>query len=78
MTNELKYPHWNSQSENDIYDSINDWDCHKYICIMKDGKVCEWIGIQDESCDGEINTCFAPVNDEEYRVDDIVYWTELK
>lgn len=78
MDNEAEYPHWNSQSANDIYDSINDWDYHKYVCIMKDDKVCEWRGIQDESYDGEINTYIYPVNDEEYSVDDIVYWTELK
>lgn len=78
MDNEAKYPHWNSQSTNNIYDSINDWDCHKYVCIMKDGKVCEWIGIKDESYEGKINTYIDPVNGEEYSVDDIEYWTELK
>lgn len=72
-----QYPHWNSQDENDICDSVKGWECHKYVCIMKDGKVCEWIGINDEDYNGNVSTHIDPVNDEEYGVDDIMYWTEL-
>lgn len=61
-----------------IYDSFNDWDYHRYVCIMKDGNVCKWSGMNHELYDGSVNKHIHPVNDEEYSVDDIMYWTELK
>ena len=32
-----QYPHWNIQEQNDILDSVDGWDFHRYICIMIDG-----------------------------------------
>lgn len=74
---EGQYPHWNNQDEHDIYDSFNDWHFHEFVCIMKDGQTCIWIGIYDENADGCIEKHFTPEN-EAYTIDDISYWTEIK
>ena len=71
-----QYPHWNKQEENDIYFAIDDWETHKFVCIMKDSQVCTWTGIKDESADGHIETHLVP-DKEQYTIDDIVYWTEI-
>lgn len=71
-----QYPHWNKQEENDIHFAINDWETHKFVCIMKDSQVCTWTGIKDESADGHIETHLIP-DKEQYTIDDIVYWTEI-
>lgn len=72
-----QYPHWNKQEENDIYFTIDDWDLHIFVCIMKDSKVCTWTGIKDESADGYIETHLVP-DKSQYTIDNIVYWTEVK
>lgn len=71
-----QYPHWNKQEENDIYLSIDDWEFHKFVCIMKDSQVCTWTGIKDETADGYIETHLVP-NKSQYTIDSIVYWTEI-
>ena len=72
-----QYPHWNRQDEKDIYDSFDDWNYHQYVCIMKDGQVSIWSAIRDEHYDGSIEKHIYPIEDD-YIVDDILYWTELK
>lgn len=72
-----QYPHWNRQDENDIYDSFDDWNYHRYVCIMKDGQVSTWGAILDEHYDGSIEKHINPIEGD-YSVDDILYWTELE
>ena len=70
---------WNKQEEKDIYDAItaiNDWECHRYACLMKDNTLQEFIVALDESYNGEINVHIDCVNDN-YYVDDIKYWIEI-
>lgn len=67
---------WQLQSENDIYDTINDWGFHEYLCIMNDGKEIKANGIADEGYDGSCST-YINFNDGDYSVDDIMYWCEV-
>lgn len=67
---------WKLQSENDIYDSVTDWDYHEYRCIMKDGKEVLANGIADEGFDGHCST-YIDFHEDDYSVDDIVYWCEV-
>jgi hypothetical protein len=67
---------WKLQSEDDIYDSITDWDYHEYRCIMKDGKEAIANGIADEGFDGHCCT-YIDFYEDKYNVDDIVYWCEV-
>ena len=73
---EKQYPHWNKQEENDLYFAIDDWELHKFVCIMKNSQVCTWNGIKDESANGYIKTHLVP-DKTQYTIDDIVYWTEI-
>lgn len=67
---------WKLQSEDDIYDSVNDWDYHEFRCIMKDGKEVKASGIADEGFEGHCCT-YIDFHEGEYDVDDIVYWCEI-
>jgi len=67
---------WKLQSEDDIYDSVTDWDYHEYRCIMKDGKEVLANGIADEGFDGHCCT-YINFHEGDYNVDDIVYWCEV-
>ena len=67
---------WKLQSEDDIYDSVTDWDYHEYRCIMKDGKEVRASGIADEGFEGHCFT-YIDFHDGDYNVDDIVYWCEI-
>ena len=67
---------WKLQSEDDIYDSVTDWDYHEYRCIMKDGKEARASGIADEGFEGHCFT-YIDFHDGDYNVDDIVYWCEI-
>lgn len=67
---------WNSQSEKDIYDSFNDWDYHRFVCLMINGSIQEFVGMCDECSDGSVNKHIYAVNDEYNDVDNIVYWIE--
>ena len=69
---------WHKQSEEDIDDSINDWDLHSFICLMSDGTIQKFTGINDESLDGSINTHLDCVDDNyDWKYDDIIYWIEI-
>ena len=69
---------WQVQAENDIYDVLNDWDYHRFVCLMKDGTIAEFSGICDETCEGSINQHLDCVDDKLlYDVDDIVMWIEV-
>ena len=67
---------WKLQSEDDIYDSVTDWDYHEYRCIMKDGKEVKASGIADEGFEGHCCT-YIDFHEGDYNVDDIVYWCEV-
>lgn len=67
---------WKLQSEDDIYDSVNDWDYHEYRCIMKDGKEVKASGIVDEGFEGH-RFAYIDFREGEYDADDIVYWCEV-
>lgn len=68
---------WQLQSDKDIYDTIDDWGYHKFICVMKDGKQVEAFGIADES---DCGVCSKNINflcDLDYGTEDIVFWLEI-
>ena len=68
---------WHKQSEEDILYSMNDWNLHTFVCLMKDGSLRTFTGNMDESQDGNINTYINCVDDYDWEYDDIAYWTEL-
>lgn len=70
---------WHKQDDvDDIYDTINDWSVHTYICRMKDGSFNIATGIADEGCDGDVGrNIYFEINDEKYYSDDIEAWAEL-
>ena len=68
---------WHVQEKEDIYDAIQDWSNHKFVCIMKDGTIQQFNGIRDEDCEGHINVHIDGANDDYDNVDDIVKWIEF-
>lgn len=70
---------WHKQDDvDDIYDTINDWSVHTYICRMKDGSFNIATGSADEGCNGEVGrNIYFEINDEKYYSDDIEAWAEL-
>lgn len=69
------FDEWHKESEENIYDAITDWSNHRFVCLMKDGTIQVFSGIQDENYNGEIVTHIDNTND--YDTDDIVMWTEI-
>lgn len=67
---------WNKESENSIFDAIDDWGFHRFACIMKDGSLTEFTGIWDEDYEGHNNLHIDHINDD-YSIDDIVMWIEI-
>ena len=66
------------QSNEDIYDSFNDWNMHSFICLMNDETVREFTGILAECYDGSINKHIHCVDDDyDWEFDDIMYWIEM-
>ena len=69
---------WHKQSEDDIWFAIDDWEYHKFACLMKDGKLVEFSGLHDETYDGEITTHIDCISfDYDYNIDDIEMWIEI-
>lgn len=69
------FDEWHKESEESIYDSITDWNIHRFACLMKDDTIQVFLGIQDENHNGEIATHID--NADDYDTDDIVMWTEI-
>jgi hypothetical protein len=67
---------WHLQEKEDIYDAVKDWSFYKFVCIMKDGTIQEFIGTLDEDYEGHINVHIDGVNDDYDNVDDIIKWIE--
>ena len=69
---------WHKQSEEDIYDLFPyDWGYHRFLCIMDDGTLQDFRGMQDESADGEISVYINAINDDYDDVDRIIMWIEI-
>lgn len=70
---------WHKQDDvDDIYDTINGWSVHTYICRMKDGSFNIATGSADEGCNGDVGrNIYFEINDEKYYSDDIEAWAEL-
>lgn len=69
---------WHKQDIDDIYDTIDDWSIHKYICKMKDGSFNIATGSADEDNNGFVGrSIYFEINDENYYSDDIEEWAEL-
>ncbi len=66
-----KISQWHLQDDEDIYDSINDWDMHDYLLIMKDGTELKASGYADEGFTISKNINFNG------RVEDILFWLEI-
>lgn len=69
------FDEWHKESEESIYNSITDWNIHRFACLMNDDTIQVFSGIQDENHDGEIATHID--NADDYDTDDIVMWTEI-
>lgn len=67
---------WNKESENSIYNAVDDWGYHKFACLMKDGTIEEFHGMWDENCEGERFLHIDHVLDAR-DVEDIVMWIEV-
>ena len=63
---------WDSQSENDIWDSFNGWGTHKFECVMKDGTTQYFVGTSDNPYYGHVSC-----DNDSYDTDDIVFWREI-
>ncbi len=69
---------WQFQSENNIYDSFNDWDVHNFLCLMKDGKEVSAYGFCDENyLDGFTTKDISFNGMNNYKLEDIVLWMEI-
>ena len=68
---------WHKQSEDDILFAIDDWVYHKFACLMKDGKLAEFIGLHDETYDGTITTHIDCITNYNYNIGDIDMWIEI-
>ena len=66
---------WHLQKNEDIYDAVNDWSLHSFICLMDDGSVQKFTGILSECYDGSVNLHIDATNDE-YSIDNIIFWIE--
>ena len=79
MTNEeIKNMHWQLNSDNSIYNAINDWSYHRFVCIMKDNSMRLFSGINDETAEGEINTYLDSIDyTYEWELEDIILWIEV-
>ena len=67
---------WHKESETTIWCAVNDWDYHKFACLMKDGTLTMFTGMNDENIEGEISTFIEHIDDK-YNTDDIVMWIEI-
>lgn len=69
---------WHLQEKDDIYNAVNDWSGHNFICLMNDGTIQRFSGILDECYDGSINVHIDSLNDEyDNAIDNIIFWIEL-
>ena len=69
---------WHKQDVDDIYDTINDWSLHKYLCKMNDGSLNIATGGAVEGGNGDVSrSIYFKINDEKYYSDDIEVWTEI-
>lgn len=70
---------WHKQSEDDIFDAVNDWSSHYFLCRMKDNSYNIALGSCDEDGDGNVTIMlYFKMDDEKYFPDDIVYWQEIE
>ena len=71
---------WHKQSEDDIWDAINDWGYHVFACLMKDSKLVKFGGLLDENYNGEITPYLDPImdsDDYDYNIHDIEMRIEI-
>ena len=69
---------WHKQSEDDILFAIDDWSYHTFACMMKDGKLVKFSGLNDEAYYGEITTYIDCISDNyDYGIDDIEMRIEI-
>lgn len=68
---------WKKQNESNIYDAVKDWGLYRFVCLMKDGTIQFFNGMNDETADGHINTHVDGLNDDYDDVDDIIAWIEV-
>lgn len=68
---------WHNQEVDDIWDSFNDWEYHKFACISKGGNLLDFSGHMDEDSEGGVNKYIECITNVEYTTDDIAYWIEF-
>lgn len=69
---------WHFQSKEDIDNVLEDWGLHTFVCLMKDGTIQKFSGIQAECYNGTINKHLDCVDDNyEWDYNDIVCWIEI-
>lgn len=70
-----KFNRWHDNKKEDICDSFDDWEYHRFICLMKDGNVVTFRGICYKTEEGEIHKLIDCTGDA-YDTDDIRFWIE--
>lgn len=68
---------WNKQDKEDIYSSFNDWEYHRFVCLMKNGSIQVFTGICDEHDDGMVEKHLNCSTNDHFNIDDIYMWTEV-
>ena len=69
---------WHLQEKDDIYDAVNDWSVHNFICLMNDGTIQMFSGTRVECNDGSVNVHIDSLNDEyNSAIDNIIFWIEF-
>ena len=68
---------WHKQSEDDILFAIDDWGYHTFACMLKDGKLVKFSGLNDEAYYGEITTHIDCITNGSYNINDIDMWIEI-
>ena len=72
---------WNKNKDINLYDNFpNDYDLHVFACIMDDNSLVQFIGMWDETDNGETYLhldCVSEYTEFEYDVNDIKLWIEI-
>ena len=68
---------WHKQSEDDIVMAVDDFRCHIFACMMKDGKLEKFSGMLDDTYDGEVSPIIDCLTTYNRDIDDIDMWIEI-
>lgn len=67
---------WHKESEETIWDAIEPWDTHFFVCIMSDESIEMFLGMCDENNDGDMGKHLYSETDA--SSEDINLWIEVE